>query len=35
MLPIIDIIVIAGIIVFVSIAANKKKKGESLGEDQL
>ena len=33
MLPIVGVIVIIGVIVFVIIAINKKKKGESLGEN--
>lgn len=33
MLPIIGIIVIVGVVVFVIIAGNKKRKGERLGED--
>ena len=33
MLPIVGLIVLIGVIVFVVIAANKKRKGESLGEN--
>jgi hypothetical protein len=34
MLPIIGIIVLVGVIVFVIVAGNRKRKGEPLGEDQ-
>jgi hypothetical protein len=33
MLPIIGAIVVIGVVVFVVIAGNKKRKGERLGED--
>lgn len=34
MLPIIGIIVIIGVIVFVIVAGNKKRKGQNLGENK-